>query len=247
LAELRDDHLFSQPDGSHLGECPICCLPLPLDENKSGINSCCCKIICDGCNYANQLREKEQGMKHSCPYCREPILKTDKETDQNLVKRVKANDAEALSQTGLKRYDEGDCEGAVKYFSKAAELGHADAHYNLSTLYHDGKGVEKDTKKKIYHLEEAAIGGHPNARYNLGCSEIRNERYERATKHFIIAAKQGHDGALEMVKEAFAKGFVSKEEYASALRGHQAAVDATKSAQRDAVEAFCFCAQNYHL
>jgi hypothetical protein len=38
--EIRDDHLFTQPDGSCYGECPICCLPLPLDASKwSRINS----------------------------------------------------------------------------------------------------------------------------------------------------------------------------------------------------------------
>ena len=42
---MRDDNLFRQPDGSHLGECPICFLPLPLDITKSMVNSCCCKLI----------------------------------------------------------------------------------------------------------------------------------------------------------------------------------------------------------
>eukprot|EP00985_Skeletonema_marinoi_P006559 scaffold2836_cov95-Skeletonema_marinoi.AAC.5 len=30
-AELRDELLFKQPDSRHLGDCPICCLPMPLD------------------------------------------------------------------------------------------------------------------------------------------------------------------------------------------------------------------------
>ena len=33
MAELRDDDLFTMPDGSHLGECPICCLPLHAAAN----------------------------------------------------------------------------------------------------------------------------------------------------------------------------------------------------------------------
>ena len=33
------------------------------------------------------------------------------------------------------------------------------------------------------------------------------------------------------------RGFVKKEDFAAALRGHQAAVDATKSPQRQAAEA----------
>jgi TPR repeat protein len=34
-------------------------------------------------------------------------------------------------------------------------LGDADAHYN-SIMYLHGQGVEKEKKKKVYHLEEAA-------------------------------------------------------------------------------------------
>ncbi len=76
------------------------------------------------------------------------------------------------------------------------------------------------------------------ARNNLGCIEKKNGRHERAVKHFIIAAKQGGDDALETLKDAYGKGLISKEDFAAALRGHQAAVDATKSLQRDAAEAF---------
>src|SRR6056300_154279 len=43
LAELRDRDLVTQPDESHLGECPICCLTMPLDTQKSTLMSCCCK------------------------------------------------------------------------------------------------------------------------------------------------------------------------------------------------------------
>ncbi len=32
--EIRDRDLFAMPHGSHWGECPICCLPLPLDPQK---------------------------------------------------------------------------------------------------------------------------------------------------------------------------------------------------------------------
>src|SRR5210317_1376516 len=55
MAEIRDDRLFTQPEESHLGECPICCLPLSLDPNKFSLNSCCCKHTCDGCDYANKM------------------------------------------------------------------------------------------------------------------------------------------------------------------------------------------------
>eukprot|EP00985_Skeletonema_marinoi_P009052 scaffold4148_cov170-Skeletonema_marinoi.AAC.4 len=101
----------------------------------------------------------------------------------------------------------------------------------------EGEVVEKDEKKGLYYLEEAAIAGHPDARYNLGCDEGINQRYERAAKHFIIAANLGHDKSVQVLKESYAAGKVSKEDFAATLRAHQAAVDATKSPQREAANA----------
>ncbi len=238
LAEIRDDRLFTQPAESYLGECPICCLPLPLDENKWGLYSCCSKTMCNGCCYANQTRELIGSLEQRCAFCREPVPTTDEEAEKMSTERVKANDPVAMTQMGKKRRDEGDYEGAVEYFTKAAALGNIDAHFELSGAYCYGRGVEKDKKKEIYHSEEAAIGGHPKARNNLGCYENENGRRERAVKHFILAAKLGHDGSLETLKKGFMIGLVNKEDYAAALRGHQAAVDATKSKQREEAYAF---------
>jgi hypothetical protein len=241
-AEIKDDRLFTQPDGNYLGECPICCLPLPFDARKRLINPCCCKLICNGCAHANQLRETEQGLEHRCPYCREPLPENEEEGIQNFNERAKANDPVALCQMGKKLDNEGDLEGAFKYYTKAAELGDMESHYNLSVMYYEGEGVEKDLKKQMHHLEIAAIGGHQVARYNLGCDEGNNQRIDRAIKHFIIAAKLGDDHSLENVKYGFQRGDVSKEDYEAALRGHQAFLDAMKSEQRDAAEE-----QKYHV
>jgi TPR repeat protein len=100
-------------------------------------------------------------------------------------------------------------------------------------LYSQGLGVEKDVKRELYHLEEAAVGGHPSARYILGCNEIANGNNERAVKHLIIATKLGYDDALDAVKAGFAEGIVSKEVHDTAILGYQAAIDATKSKQRE--------------
>ena len=53
-------------------------------------------------------------------------------------------------------------------------------------------------------------------------------------KHFIIAANLGHDESLQILKEIYKVGQVSKDDLAKAFRAHQAAVDATKSPQREA-------------
>jgi TPR repeat protein len=154
------------------------------------------------------------------------------------MKRVEKNDPVAMTQMGGKRADEGDYKSAFEYWTKAAELGDADAHYNLSIMYRLGQGVEKDEKKDVYHLEVAAVRGHVDARYHLGCHEERNGRMERAVKHFIIAANMGCDESLKVLWELHAKGFVKKDDLAATLRAHQAAVDATKSPQREEAKKF---------
>ncbi len=173
-----------------------------------------------------------------CPFCREPLPLTDEEVLKNNMTRVKANDPVAFCLVGDKCIVKGDFNGAVGYYKKGAELGSVDAHYSLAVLYGEGNGVEKDTKKEIYHLEEAAIGGHPQARFNLGNHEGRNGRLERAMKHHIIAAKLGLNRSVEKLKIPFqmGMGIVTKEDYEGALSGHQTAVDSTKSQQREEAE-----------
>ncbi len=117
-------------------------------------------------------------------------------------------------------------------------------------MYLEGHGVEKDKKKEVYHLEKAAIGGHPIARFNLGCFEGRNGNIERAVKHWIIAASQGEDDSLGNLRIIYQEGLISKDDLAAAIRAHQAAIDATKSPQRDAAAAFmskCVSFINYPL
>ncbi|KAK1734970.1 hypothetical protein QTG54_014430 [Skeletonema marinoi] len=140
---------------------------------------------------------------------------------------------------GTEHFVKEDYVGALfEYWTKAAESGDALAHYELSCFHQNGKGVEKNEKKRLYHLVEAAIGGHPGARFQLAGYEGKNSRFDRMVKHFIIAANLGHDGSIQMLKGCYKHGLVSKEDFAAALRAHQAAVDATKSPQRDVAEAF---------
>jgi TPR repeat protein len=122
-----------------------------------------------------------------------------------------------------------------------------DAHASLGTLYLKGEGVEKDDKKSNYHLEQAAIGGHPQARYNLALYEAKNGRFERAKKHFIIAANLGDHVSLRDIKQLYVQGVVSKEEYTAALRAYQAAINEMKSAERDEAEAFMKFTSSLHI
>ena len=235
-AELRDELLFKQPESSYLGDCPICCLPLPLAMKKSTIYDCCSKFICNGCCFANQIREIETRLVPSCPFCRKARSETDEEDNKRKMKRVKANDPVANRREGTTQRSKGEYIKAFDYFAKAAELGDAEAHNSLAAMYYHGHGVEKDGRKEIHHLEEAAIGGHPEARYNLGVIELNRGNTVKAVKHWTIAATQGEDVSMKELMRGFKRGFVEKEVLAAALRAHQAAVNATKSPQREEAE-----------
>jgi hypothetical protein len=116
------DDLFSQPDGTHLGECPLCFLPMPIDLSKVTMYSCCSKKSCNGCKYAHVMTVGGG----RCPFCREPAP-DDEEYDKRMKKRIKANDPAALREMGTSCHNEGDYDAAFEYCTKAAELGDADA------------------------------------------------------------------------------------------------------------------------
>eukprot|EP00985_Skeletonema_marinoi_P001227 scaffold499_cov67-Skeletonema_marinoi.AAC.1 len=222
MAELRDELLFRQPESTDRGDCPICCIPLQLDKQKSNMASCCSKVICNGCSHANQKREFEGKLERKCPFCRKHVPSTMDEVDKQTMKRIEANDPVAMRHKGLEHAQRGDYQSAFEHLTKAAELGDIEAHYQLAGMYHDGYGVEKDRGKEMNHLEVATIGGHPNARHNLGCIE-EDENEERAVKHWIIAAAQGNNDSIKALMNAFRRGFFSKDDLAAALRAHQAA------------------------
>ena len=235
-ALLHDRKLFTQPDGTHLGECPLCFLPLPIDKSKSLFWTCCSETICMGCVYANFMSNIHDKVKAKrCPFCRE--VADDVENNKRIMKRVKANDPAAMRHMGLEYYHEGDYEGAFEYWKKAAELEDTDAHAQLGVMYREGKGVEKDMEKADYHYEMAAIGGHPTARHNPGCIEWKNGNMARSVKHFIIAANLGEEESMKALWKHYSHGNITKEDLDATLRTHQAALVAMKSEQRDSAEA----------
>ena len=236
-AELRDEILFRQPESTHNGDCPICCLPLPIDEAKFAYHACCSKLVCLGCTVANMKRLQAERLQNVCPFCRDVAQRSD--AKQNMMKRIQANDPIAMCEMGLMRCKEGNYEEALNYYSKAAELGNARAHYYYSILYREGQGVEKDEKKEVYHLEEASIGGHPEARLILAQYEEERGNHVRAVKHHIIAANLGLDLSLHSLRVFYTKGFVNKKDFAAALSAYQAVADATKSPQRDEAAKVC--------
>lgn len=160
-------------------------------------NDCCSRLICRGCDFANQKRESEEWLERRCPCCQEQMSESfGEEINTYFLNRAKKNDAYAMNRVGLMHYNQGDYNEALEYWINASELGDVYAHYYLAAVYL-GQGVEKDEEKEVYHLEHAAIGGHPAARHYLGCKERDKGNTERAATNFIIAANLGYHASLK--------------------------------------------------
>jgi tetratricopeptide (TPR) repeat protein len=238
--ELHDEKLFEQPPP--MEDCPICFQRLPYLDSGQAYQSCCGKNLCTGCIYGFQSRVTKE--EHDiCPFCRAPTPKTDEEIVKRLEKRMELNDAQAMYNLGC-FYCNGslglprDHAKALELWHRAAELGDADAVCNVANAYRVGRGVEVDEKKAEHYAELAAIEGESKARYNLGVVELHADNYNRALKHFMIAARDGYSNSLEGIKLMYENGDATKDDYSKALRSYQAYLDDIKSDQRDEAAAF---------
>ena len=156
-----------------------------------------------------------------------------------MERRMELKDAEFIGlmgqyylngQLGLQK----DNQKGLELLQNAVELGSMDAYFNIGCEYYDGRnGVEVEKKKAKYYWEIAAIAGNVNARHNLGVSEFHACNWDRAIKHYIIAAGDGHNNSVKAIQELYKLGLATKDDYASALQNYQEYLDEIKSDQRD--------------
>ena len=99
---------------------------------------------------------------------------------------------------------EQDYEEAVKWYSKAAEQGDADAQNNLGYCYYFGEGVEQDYEEAVKWYTKAAEQGDAEAQFELaGCYERGEgvcQDFEEALKWYTKAAKQGQEEAQKALE-----------------------------------------------
>jgi len=236
-----DELLFAQPP--HREDCPICMIPLPLQQTQqTRYFSCCGKVICLGCI----VHSDEVGLKDICPFCRAPEASGEEDKTRRLEKRIQSNDPEAMVWSAVLLCRTGsiqDGKKCMQLMKKAAELGLCTAHFNLGCAYsplnNEGPGegiIEKDTKKAMFHLEKAAIAGHGGARHFLGVScgdEPGRYLSFLSMKHFMIGAKSGYENCLRSVKDGFVGGMVTKADFEETLRMYKESLDDISSEQRD--------------
>jgi TPR repeat protein len=213
---------------------------LPEEIGAKIYKSCCGKIICCGCVFADET----QNRRAICPFCRaqEPDNISDAETIQRLEKRLKFNDPWAFYTLGVMYFfGEGVVQDKPKAFGcyfRGAELGSAEASYALAKSYYHGDGIAQDKKKAVYYGELAAMQGNSVSRYNLGVNEAKAGKYNKALKHWLISCERGQVVSLKAIKRLLVVGRATKEDCEKALRAYKEYVKEVKSDQRDEAAAF---------
>jgi TPR repeat protein len=228
----------------------ICCVSLPpatissvpiydfAEANEElkdmGIGTyypCCGKTICRGCVHSFA----QSGNNEKCPFCNSDRGKTDEGGVEDMMKRVKANDAASIYMLANYYYRghlglQQDRTKAIELYTKAAELGYSKAHSFLGNIYYEGG----DMKKAKFHLEAAAMAGHEGERYNLGILEYNSGNIEQAIKHWAIAASAGEYDAMHEMRTLFKKGHISRESIKSTLTAYNNSCAEMRSEARDA-------------
>ena len=89
----------------------------------------------------------------------------------------------------------------VKWYTFAAEQGHAGAQFNLGVMYDNGKGVVQDDKTAVKWYTLAAEQEHARAQFNLGVMYEGGEGVPKddiyAHMWYNIAAVSGHEDAAK--------------------------------------------------
>jgi TPR repeat protein len=134
--------------------------------------------------------------------------------------------------TGVDGATPQDFGQALKYFILAAQQGNQTARYNLSVMYRDGKGCEKNLKTALDYLQQAADAEYTAAQFALGMwhyhgkEDVVPQDFGQALNWCIKAAKQGHVLANFDLGVMYKNGQGCEKNLKSALDYFQQAADA---------------------
>lgn len=99
---------------------------------------------------------------------------------------------------------------AFEIQKRAAELGSADAHFELYVHLSRGLGVERDDAAALEHNRKAAEEGHPRALYNMGAIYAKGEQVEQdkaaAADWYELACDAGNGRACATLAAMYAAG-----------------------------------------
>ncbi|EFC37869.1 predicted protein [Naegleria gruberi] len=131
------------------------------------------------------------------------------------------DDAKNLFNLGTKYEREGDYVKAMEWYLKAAEKGHAAAHYNIAGFYHEGMGVKQDYSKAMEWNLKAAEKGDKFALFNIGYMYSNGEgvkkNYAKAMEWYLKADEHNSADAQHNIAQFYYYGQGVQKDNAKAM------------------------------
>ena len=225
-------------------DCPICMIPLPINEDQNVFKACCGKSICMGCAIKHRLTDKDKkGASwrddYKCPFCQQPKSGS---VIKSLKKLMKKNNPDAFMQMA-KGYKEGDGvlqsdTRTLEMHIRAAELGHANAFDHIGCAYDNGIAVEQNMSKALEFYEVGAKKGSVSAHQHLTDFQGERGNFDESIKHCKVAASAGDQESMDKLVRLYKNEFVTKEDLTQTLRAFQTAKNAMKSKDRDEAKVY---------
>jgi TPR repeat protein len=105
---------------------------------------------------------------------------------------------------GYQSYLKGDYRAAYEEWLPLAELGDAEAQYNIAVMYDEGAGRAQDLAAAASWYRQAAQQGFMDAQTNLGMMYYHGQGvprdHDEAAKWFRLAADQGDNEAARYLR-----------------------------------------------
>ena len=235
-------------------ECPVCMVPLPLENGNCTYWACCSKRVCTACSkeheraqrVTNMKREKKKQppLEKTCAFCRTPLPRNDAEEISRYEEKISKDDTRAMinlagmylqGAKGLRKNDEK----AFELLNRAADLGSLDAIALLGQHISFGHLDNiKDESIGREYLKDSAVKGNVHSQHSLGTILYKEGNIALAIKHWNLAAAAGQDQSMKGLWSCFNKGKLSKPDLEKALRAHKAARDEMNSEQRERWDAY---------
>ena len=229
-------------------DCPVCFVPLPLDQVESTYRVCCGKLICNGCSAETIRARKVINAKRArkklppldtwvCPFCQTVADDSEPEYEERIRKgdEIAACSLAHKYRDGDTLYDIPKDEARFLEFihHAADDLGSSVAMASLGEAYLFGiHEFAKDEKKGRNYLENAIKIGNVPARFVIGRVEAENGNVEIAIRHWKLAAAAGDNHSTKQLWKRFYLGAFEKAELEETLRAHKAACDSMNSEER---------------
>ncbi|MBP3437313.1 MAG: SEL1-like repeat protein [Clostridia bacterium] len=110
-----------------------------------------------------------------------------------------------LYENAISAQQAEEYEKAIKLYTLAAKLGHANSCYRLAQMFQNGIGTKKNMRSAVHYYKEATKQGHLGAVYCLGVCYFKGDGvvcdYAVANRLLTIAAKQNYGDARTILEE----------------------------------------------